>query len=411
MSLSDTQCRNAKPKERDYRLKDEKGLTLLIKSTGGKWWRLDYTFVGKRKTLSMGTYPDTSLKMAREKRDETRQMIAKGIDPSANRKAAKAVQTGDVPNSFKLITLEWLAKKKSEWVEGYYSKVEARMKNDILPWLGDKPITEIKAVDILSPLRRIEERGAIETANRAREVISQIFRYAIATGRAERNPAPDLIGALARPQERHMAAITEPAQVGSLLRQIDGYSGTFIVRCALQLAPLVFVRPGELRKAQWKDINLDTAEWRFKASKTGHDHLVPLSRQAVEILKTIHPLTGHGLYVFPSARADERPMSDNAILSAFRRMGVDKEEMSGHGFRAMARTLLSEKLRYPDAIIEHQLAHQVRDVHGKAYNRTSFLDDRKIMMQDWANYLDNLKIGKDVAPIRQSDAYRMQFEQ
>lgn len=398
MPLSDMQCRTAKPKERDYRLKDEKGLSLLIKPTGGKWWRMDYTFGGKRKTLSMGTYPDTSLKMARDKRDEARQMIAKGIDPSANRKAAKTVHTGDIPNSFKLITIEWLAKKKGEWVEDYYSKVEARMKNDILPWLGDQAITDIEAIDIIAVLRRIEARGALETAHRARVSISQIFRYAVYTGRAKINPAREISEALAKPKEQHMAAITEPALVGGLLRQMADYSGTFIVRCALQLAPLVFVRPGELRQAQWKDINLNTAEWRFKASKTGHNHLVPLSRQAVEVLKSVHPLTGHSHYVFPSSRTDHRPMSNNAVLSAFRRMGIEKEEMSGHGFRAMARTLLAERLRYDDAIIEHQLAHQVRDVHGRAYNRTTFLDDRKIMMQHWADYLDNLKAGQDIVP-------------
>ena len=325
-------------------------------------------------------------------------MILSGIDPSSNRKAEKAAQTGEVQNSFKVITLEWLIKMKSEWAESHYSKIEARMKNDILPWLGNMPISEIKAMDILKTLQRIESRGAIETANRTRETIGQIYRYAIATGRAERNPAPDLIGALSRPKEKHMAAITEPIKVGELLRQMDDYTGTFIVRCALQLAPLVFVRPGELRQAEWKDINLDTAEWRFKASKTHQDHIVPLSHQAVDILKSIYPYSGHGHYVFPSHRSDARPMSNNAVLSAFRRMGIAIEEMSGHGFRAMARTLLAERLRFPDNIIEHQLAHQVRDVHGRAYNRTKFLDDRKKMMQDWANYLDNLRKGKDVLP-------------
>lgn len=408
MPLTDLKCRSFKPTVSDYSVADEKGLCLLVKHTGGKLWRFNYRFGGKRKTLSMGVYSETSLKMAREKRDEARQMILSGIDPSANRKAEKTAQIGEAKNSFNIITREWLDKMKSQWAESHYSKIEARLKKDILPWLGNRPITDIKAMDILESLQRIESRGAVETANRTRETISQIFRYAIATGRAERNPAPDLIGALLRPQEKHMAAITEPLKVGELLRQMDAYTGTFIVRCALQLAPLVFVRPGELRQAQWKDINLETAEWRFKASKTHQDHIVPLSRQAVDILKTVYPYTGHGHYVFPSHRSDDRPMSNNAVLSAFRRMGIAIEEMSGHGFRAMARTLLAERLRFPDNIIEHQLAHQVRDVHGRAYNRTKFLDDRKKMMQDWANYLDNLRKGQDALPEGFSHPYAPQ---
>ncbi len=409
MSLTDVKCRSAKPTDRDYNLADENGLCLLVKQTGSKWWRFNYSFAGKRKTLSMGVYPETTLKMAREKRDEARQMIASGIDPSANRKAEKAAQTGEIKDSFKTIMLEWLIKMKSVWVESHYSKIEARMKKDVLPWLGNRPITEIKAIDILQALQRIESRGAIETAHRTRENIGQIFRYAIATGRAERNPAPDLIGALSRPKENHMAAITEPLKVGELLRQMDAYTGTFIVRCALQLAPLVFVRPGELRQAEWKDINFETAEWRFKASKTNHDHIVPLSHQAIDILKNVFPYSGHGRYVFPSHRSDTRPMSNNAVLSAFRRMGIAIEEMSGHGFRAMARTLLAERLRFPDNIIEHQLAHQVRDVHGRAYNRTKFLDDRKKMMQDWADYLDNLRKGQDALPVGFSHSYAPQY--
>ncbi len=409
MPLTDVKCRSAKPKESDYSLADENGLCLLVKQTGSKWWRFNYRFAGKRKTLSMGIYPETSLKMAREKRDEARQMILSGIDPSANRKAEKSAQTGEIKDSFKIITLEWLIKMKSEWVDSHYSKIEARMKNDILPWLGHMPIKEIKPMDILQALKRIESRGAIETARRACENIGQIFYFAILTGRAERHPAPQLVRSLSKPKEKHMAAITEPLKVGELLRQMDTYTGTFIVRCALQLAPLVFVRPGELRQAEWNDINLDTAEWRFKASKTHQDHIVPLSHQAVDILKSIYPYSGHGRYVFPSHRSDTRPMSNNAVLSAFRRMGIAIEEMSGHGFRAMARTLLAERLRYPEIIIEHQLAHQVRDVHGRAYNRTKFLDDRKKMMQDWANYLDNLREGQNILPDGIVNSYAPQY--
>ena len=382
---------------------------MIVKITGAKWWRFDYTFDGKRKTISLKTYPDISLKIARERRDEYRRMVATGIDPSANRKAHKLVESIEVQDCFKLIALEWLNVKKSEWVSSHYSKIESRLKREILPWLGDKAITEIKPIDILTILKRIQERGTLETAHRAKSDIGQIFRYAIQTDRAKDNPTIHLAGALKTPKEKHMASIVEPEKVGDLLRQIDGYQGTFIVRCALQLAPLVFVRPGELRQAAWKDINLDTAEWRFKASKTHQDHIVPLSNQALEILKAIQPYSGHGLYVFPSLRGDDRAMSNNAILSAFRRMGIEKEEMSGHGFRAMARTLLAERLRFPDSIIEHQLAHQVRDVHGRAYNRTKFLDDRKKMMQDWADYLDNLRKGEDVLPDGFTPLQSMQY--
>jgi integrase len=408
MALTDTACRNAKPQERDYKKYDEKGLYLLVKTNGCRWWRFDYTFEGKRKTLSMGVYPDIGLKDAKEKREETRRMINTGIDPSANRKATKMAETGKIKDRFKLIAYEWLTVKKSDWISNYHSKIESRLKNDILPWLGDKPMKEIAASEVLTVLRLVEKRGAIETAHRIKYIIGQIFRYAIITDRAENDPTVHLAGALKTPKENHMASITEPNQVGELLRQIDGYQGTLVVCCALQLAALVFVRPGELRQAEWKDINFETAEWRFKASKTHHDHIVPLSTQALAILKTIYPYSGHSPYVFPSSRSDDRPMSNNAVLSAFRRMGIEKDEMSGHGFRAMARTLLAERLRFPDNIIEHQLAHQVRDVHGRAYNRTKFLDDRKKMMQDWANYLDNLKKGQDILPDGLVDSYAPQ---
>lgn len=391
MPLTDTGIKSLKAKTKDYKKADGKGLSLLIKTTGAKWWRFSYRYENKPKSISMGIYPDTPLKMAREKRDEARQMLAQGIDPSAARKALKATQAGIIKDSLNSITAEFLNQKIMEWDPVYFSKVEARLKNDVLPGLGNSPITDIKAVDILTILRKVEERGAVESAHRIKDVLGQIFRYAIATGRADRNPVPDLAGALRRSKEKHMAAITDPAKVAALLRTIDAYQGTFVVLRALQLAPLVFVRPGELRQAKWADINLETAEWRFKASKTHQDHIVPLSRQAIGILASLRPYSGHGRYVFPNNKSDALPMSSNAILSALRSMGVEKEEMTGHGFRAMARTMIAERLRYADVIIELQLAHQVRDVHGHAYNRTSFLDDRKEMMQQWADYLDELK--------------------
>ena len=398
MSLTETQIKSFKPDDKDYKKADGKGLSLVITVTGSKRWLYSYRYNGKPKSLSLGIYPEISLKTAREKLDEARKLLASGVDPSAQRKAAKLAQTGEVINSFKAITLEWLAIKKEEWVPSHFSKIDARMKNDVLPWLGPMPITEIKAPDILSVLKRIQSRNAIETAHRARETIGQIFRYAIASGRAEYNPAPNLIGALKKPKPKHMAAIIEPLEVGALLRQINGYTGTFTVRCALQLAPLLFVRPGEMRQAEWKDINFETAEWRFNASKTYQAHIVPLSRQAIEILKEIQPYSGHGKYVFPSPRTDERPMSSNAVLSAFRRMGIDKEDMSGHGFRATAKTLLLERLKYQESMVDLQLAHRVKDPNGGAYHRAKFLDDRKIMMQHWADYLDNLHEGRDVVP-------------
>lgn len=255
MSLTDTRCKGAKPQEKDYKMSDERGLYMIIKTTGAKWWRFDYTFDGKRKTLSLGTYPDISLKIASEKRDKFRCMVATGIDPSANRKASKLVESIEVKDCFKLIALEWLHVKKSEWVSSHYSKIESRLHRDILPWIGDKSITEIKPVEVLNVLKRIQERGALETAHRAKSDIGQIFRYAIQTDRAQNNPTIHLGGALKKPKEKHMASIVEPLEVGELLRQINDYQGTFIVRCALQLAPLVFVRPGELRQAEWKDIN------------------------------------------------------------------------------------------------------------------------------------------------------------
>ena len=398
MPITEALCKSLKPKDKDYKIADQNGLSLLVKTNGSKWWRFSYSFDGKRNTLSMGTYPQTSLKEAREKRDAARKMIASGIDLSANRKAVKTAQTGEVPDSFKVIALEWLALKKHAWVSSHYCKVEARMHRDVLPWLGNKSIREVKASDIRSVLERIQDREAIETARRALQNISQVFIHAIATDRAEHNPAPAVVTLLKKPVEKHMAAVTEPSEVGALLRQMDSFQGTFPVRCALLLAPLVFVRPGELRQAEWKDINFETALWSFKASKTHQGHIVPLSRQAIAILKELQPLTGHGRFLFPCQRTDEKPMSNNAILAAFRRMGIGKDEMTGHGFRAMARTLLAERLRYDDGIIEHQLAHQVKDVHGRAYNRTRFLDDRKIMMQHWADYLDNLREGRDVVP-------------
>ena len=399
MPLTDAFLRTLKPPAKPEKHSDTGGLFILATPNGGKWWRLKYRFGGKEKLLSMGTYPEVGLKAARERRDEARALLAEGIDPGIERKMQKSARVTRDANSFEVIAREWLAKNAPIWAESHTSNILRRMERDLFPWIGGKAIAEITAPELLAVLRRIEERGANETAHRAKENCGQIFRYAIATGRAERDPSQDLRGALAPAKTEHMAAVTEPAAVGAMLRMFDDYHGTLITRCALRLAPLVFVRPGELRHAEWKDVDLDAGEWSFTASKTKTPHVVPLSRQAVAILRDLHPLTGHARYVFPSPRTDTKPMSDNAILSAMRYMGIPKEDMTGHGFRAMARTLLHERLKFPAEVIEHQLAHKVADALGTAYNRTKFLDDRRAMMQAWSDYLDKLKAGAEIIPL------------
>lgn len=388
MALTDSAIRNAKPTEKQRKVADEKGLFLLVSPSGGKWWRLKYRFGGKEKLLSLGTYPEVGLKDARERRDAARRLLADGIDPSENRKATKAAKGERAANSFEVVAREWYAKFSSTWNENHGTRIIRRLERDIFPWIGSKPIAEVSAPDLLATVRRIENRGAMETAHRALQNCSQVFRYAIATARAERDPAQDLRGALPPVRTNHFAAIVDPRQVGPLLRTLDGYQGTLTVSCALRLAPLVFVRPGELRKAEWADVDLDAAEWRYHVSKTSSEHIVPLSSQAVAILREVHALTGDGRYIFPSARTSERPMSDNAILAAMRRLGIPKDEMSGHGFRAMARTILDEELGFRPDLIEHQLAHAVKDANGRAYNRTTHLAERRRMMQGWADYLD-----------------------
>lgn len=391
MPLTDPAIRNAKYGAQPNRLFDERGLYLELSPSGGKWWRFKYRYEGKEKRISLGTYPDVKLKEARELRDDARKLLAQEIDPSEHRKAKKASRIQEVTNSFEAVAREWFAKYSTQWTEGHGSRIIRRLERDVFPWVGSLSISDVNAPILLSVIRRIEARGAIETAHRALSNCGQVFRYAIATGRAERDPSADLRGALPPVKEKHFAAVTEPKEVTKLLRVIDDYEGTLIVKCALRLAPLVFVRPGELRQAKWEDINFETAEWRYTVTKTDSEHIVPLAKQAIAILEELHPLTGAGNFVFPSARSNSRPMSDNAILAAMRRMGISKEEMTGHGFRAMARTILDEELGFRADFIEHQLAHAVRDPNGRAYNRTKHLADRKIMMQAWADYLDNLK--------------------
>ena len=410
--LSDIQIRSAKPAERPVRLYDERGLYLEITTNGGRWWRFKYRYAGKEKLLSMGTYPDTGLKAARERRDRARALLEEGVDPGEARRAEKASRSEAVVNGFEAVAREWHATIHLAQVSaGHAARTLIRLEQDVFPWLGGLPIGEIKAPLLLQAMRRIEARGAIETAHRALQACGQVFRYAIATGRAERDPTPDLRGALKPVLVQHMAAITDPKRVGDLLRAIESYKGMPITRAALQLAPLVFVRPGELRKAEWAEFDLDAAQWRIPAARmkrtkqlklSGTAHVVPLSRQAVATLRELHPLTGHGRYLFPSPRTGERPMSDNGVLSALRRMGFPSDEMTGHGFRAMARTLLAERLNVDEAVIEAQLAHAVKDSLGRAYNRTEFLEQRRKMLQTWADYLDKLRTGAEIIPIKRS---------
>jgi integrase len=391
MPLTDVAIRRSAPAEKPYKLFDERGLYLEVSPAGGRWWRLKYRFARREKRLSLGVYPDVGLKDARERRDQARKLLSNGIDPSENRKAQKAAEAIRSVNSFEVVAREWYVKHESGWVKKHSSRILRRLEADIFPWLKERSVGDITAPELLGVLRHIEERGAIETAHRVLNVCGQIFRYAIATGRASSNPAADLRGALPPVKATHLAATTEPKKLALLLNDMDGYQGSLPVKCALRLAPLVFVRPGELRHAEWANIDLETGEWRFTVSKTGTPHIVPLSKQAIAILRELKPLTGEGLYVFPSARSKARPMSDNAVLAAMRRLGIDKGAMSGHGFRAAARTILDEVLGVRPDFIEHQLAHAVRDPNGRAYNRTAHLAERKKMMQDWADYLDNLK--------------------
>jgi integrase len=401
MTLTDVTIRKAKPADKSQRLFDGGGMYLELSPAGGKWWRLKYRYGGKEKRLSLGTYPDTGLADAREKRDAARKLLAAGVDPGEQRKAVKAAGEERAANSFEVIAREWHAKQSATWVELHASRIMLRMENDVFPWLGSRPIADVTAKELLVTVNRIVDRGAVESAHRVLQNCGQVLRYAIATGRAERNPAADLHGALPPVKQTHHAAIIEPNAIGGLLRAMDAYSGSLVTKCALRLAPLVFVRPGELRQAEWTEFDLDAAQWNIPAEKMKmrEPHLVPLAPQAVAILRELHALTGRGRYVFPSARSPQRPMSNNAVLSALRRMGYGTDEMSGHGFRAMARTVLDEVLHFRPDYIEHQLAHAVKDPNGRAYNRTAHLAERRKMMAGWADYLDTLKVGGNVLPM------------
>ena len=405
MALTDLQVKNAKPTVKPYKLSDGGGLFLLVHSNGGRYWRLAYRFGGKQKNLALGIYPDISLADARDRREQARKLLANDTDPGAVKQEQKARVAALSEHSFEIIAREWFVKHSPNWKENHSSKILARLENDMFPWIGARPISEIAAPALLAAIRRIETRGALETAHRVLAICGQVFRYAVATGRAERDPTGDLRGALP-PVKRgnHFAAITEPKKVGELLRDIDGYQGSFIVQCAFKLSPMLFVRPGELRRMEWTELDLEKAEWLIPAEKMkmGVTHIVPLSTQAVAILREIQPLTLRGKYVFHGERDHDRPMSDNAIRSALRRMGWANDEMTPHGFRAMASTIL-DNMGYKQEWLERQLAHEEPNKIKAAYKREAwrmYLPERTAMMQAWADYLDKLKVGAAVIPLR-----------
>ena len=394
MPLTELQIKSVKPGPKTQKLFDGGGLFLEVTPKGSKRWRLKYRYGGLEKLISLGIYPEVKLKEARSRRDDARKLLGNGVNPSEHRKAKKVALSNSNANGFEVISLEWMAKQSTIWTPGHAKTVANRLKSNVFPFIGKQAVEAITPTDLLKILQKIEERDAFETAHRVRGVLGQVFRYAIATGRVSSDPSRGLRGALSPVKKKHLPAVTEPDEVASLLRIIDGHRGSPVVMAALHLAPLVFVRPGELRQAEWNDIDFESAEWRFVVSKTGIQHIVPLASQSIRILKELQPLTGEGRYVFPSARTADRPMSDNAILAAMRSLGIPKEQMCGHGFRAMARTILDEALEFPPHLIEHQLAHSVKDALGRAYNRTKHLPERKRMMQQWADYLDELKEGK-----------------
>jgi len=411
MSLTDTAARNAKPREKPYKLSDGHGLYLQVEPSGSKLWRLKYRFNDKEKRLSFGAYPVVTLAQARERQLEARRLLGTGVDPGEFKKQSRRSAVVASANTFEAIAREWFLRFSSVWAKGHSSKVLLRLENELLPWVGSRPIASIEAVELLESIRRTEARGARETAHRCLGYCGQIFRYAIATGRAKHNPAADLRGALPPVKSTHFASITDPNGVGGLLRAIDGYHGSLVTRCALRLAPLTFVRPGELRKAEWAHVDLLGAEWQIPGErmKMGKDLMVPLSRQAMEVLRELHPLTGHGQFLFPGVQRAHRPMSENTVNAGLRRLGYTGDEMTGHGFRAMARTILDEVLGYRVEWIEAQLAHEVRDPNGTAYNRTAFLQGRREMMQGWADYLDELRSPKDiVSVVPKSDQTRVE---
>lgn len=420
--LTDKEIRTLKPEARPYKKGDGGGLFLLVQPSGALWWRLKYRHGGKEKLISLGVYPEVTLKAARTARDAARQALMAGQDPSEQRKSSK-VQTDTaaelerleaageaLPGTFEAVAREWWRDVHCAKVsEGHAARTLIRLEQDAFPWIGRRPIAELKAADVLACAQRVVQRGAIETAHRLKDACGQVFRYGVAKSLCERNPVPDLRDALPPVPARHLAALTEPKQVGALLYALQGYQGHPVTRAALLLSPLLFLRPGELRHLEWAWIDWEqrcinipaTLMKRSKADKaTGAPHWVPLADQALAVLETLMPLTGAGRFLFPALTTDSRPMSDNTVRSALRRLGYGNEDMTAHGFRAMARTMADEHLGVPVEVIEAQLAHAVADTLGRAYNRTQFLAHRRELMQRWADYLDKLRQGAEVLPFK-----------
>ena len=392
MPLTDTYIRSLKAADKEQKHFDGGGLYLSIPKTGRKLWRMAYRFDQKTKLLSFGEYPTITLKDARQRRDEAKKLLANGIDPGAQKKAAKEEQLSEVKDTFQNIALEWHDTRTSDFTEKHRGTVMYRLEKYIFPLIGNEHIAKMEAPDILAVVRPLEQKGQNETARRMLQMISQVYRYAVITGRAKRNPANDLHGALKPRKTTHRAAITEPKKVGQLLRDCDNYEGYFPIVCALRLAPLVFVRPTELRAAEWSEFNLEDKEWRIPATrmKMKQMHIIPLAAQAIKVLVELHEFSGSGKYLFPSIRTETRPISDATLLNALRRMGYAKDEMCTHGFRSVASTLLNE-LGYNRDWIERQLAHGERNDVRAAYNYAEYLPERRRMMTEWAEYLDELK--------------------
>ena len=416
---SDATIKAIRPGDKRRRLSDGDGLYLLLFAAGGSHgWRFDYVYQTRRKLISLGTYPDTSLALARRKAEAARALVAEGLDPSAERKAERQrhlkARTEQVrrsqglppSGSFEAVAREWFEVRRSGWSKSYGDKMMARFETDVFPYLGATPIGKVTGPMLLAVLRRIEDRGVIETAHRALQDSSQVFAYAMATDKIDRNPAAKLKTVLRQPEPKNFPAITDPARFAQLLRACDRYAATPVVRAALKLAPMLLLRPGELRFAEWPEIDLDAALWTVPAARMkrevrekllGAPHLVPLPHQAVTVLRELHELTGHATMVFRGERHHHRAMSENTINAALRAMGFSQDEVTGHGFRATARTMLHERLGFSPEIIEAQLAHSVRDSLGRAYNRTEFTEQRRAMLQAWADYLDQLRSGDLIA--------------
>jgi integrase len=411
---SDATIKAIKPGDPRRRLSDGSGLYLLLFVKGGSHgWRFDYGLDGRRNTLSLGTYPATGLALARKQADQARKLVREGIDPSTARQEARAelmrkreakklADAGLPPqDSFEAIAREWYTKNRANWAPSHSEKIIRRFERDVFPWIGQRPIASIAPADMLTLLRRVEARGAIETTHRLQQISGQVFRYAVATNRAATDPTRDLRGALTPWKSEHYPTLSDPRQVGRLLRDLEAYQGGFITKCAMKLSPLLFVRPGELRRAEWSEIDLDAAEWRIPAAKMKGRvmHIVPLATQAIAIFRDLHPLTERSEWVFPGMRTNGEPMSENTVNAALRRLGYDRTMLTAHGFRGMASTMLHER-GWPSDVIERQLSHSERNAVKAAYNHAEHLPARRKMMQAWADYLDELRRGPEVRPLR-----------